>query len=592
MARKPEIAELPTKVLMTELGSGKRYKKIVVFGGIGVGLLGGGVFIAARTIDANNIAARDAAYSSLSVCLFGDPLKDGESPAARVAASQLAVVGVPGEKRTKPGEVPWPGSCEKPAFQLAEHAGSDALADAAKELGKAVKADTGATADLRAPIEKFMAAATAAKLKAGPATDVAPAPKPAAPLFSGEAFASLPKFLSGGFVLSNIQPEPMPGNKVHFLIDQKDTPEGPVLCVAGAADAVIKCQKVPADVATLSPGLRLLGANESSARPFYFAGDRGQLGIFPPEGKKAVAASVAFGAVARGDGSVTFTTRKDGSKELRIVFQPPTGFASDQSLLQPTDYESPLLTALFPDWFVYKSQKPAHLFAKKIEGTTLKPNADLGELDEAAPLDYKGTEQLISGCKTEEALSIRVRGQRADTFAFYAAGRWAGPVKATTHGGALTCHGVEAVSTMVEHVADRDKDYPNITQARCNPSGCTPINVNMKTLLAGVPDVAPADASSSVVADHAGKMLLVWNGGYTGGLRMRLAPADRLGATEDVIITEGRGTKGDAKISTIAQMRLVSAATFQLLFLNTTDAGIKVLRIEQDGKLTPLSGSI
>jgi len=34
MARKPEVAELPTRLLMQTLGSERRYKRIVIIGGI------------------------------------------------------------------------------------------------------------------------------------------------------------------------------------------------------------------------------------------------------------------------------------------------------------------------------------------------------------------------------------------------------------------------------------------------------------------------------------------------------------------------------------------------------------------------------
>src|SRR5579871_3357488 len=90
MARKPEIAELPTRLLMQTLGSERRYKRIVVFGGIGVVILGGVIYGIARTVDARETAAREAAFGALGSCLIGEaPLKDGEAPSARVAEIKL-----------------------------------------------------------------------------------------------------------------------------------------------------------------------------------------------------------------------------------------------------------------------------------------------------------------------------------------------------------------------------------------------------------------------------------------------------------------------------------------------------------------------
>ena len=42
----------------------------------------------------------------------------------------------------------------------------------------------------------------------------------------------------------------------------------------------------------------------------------------------------------------------------------------------------------------------------------------------------------------------------------------------------MTCHGLEAIITTVDHSPDRDKDYPTITQAKCNTSGCTTTKVD------------------------------------------------------------------------------------------------------------------
>lgn len=597
MARKPEIAELPTRLLMQTLGSERRYKRIVVFGGIGVVVLGGAIYAIARTVDARDTAAREAAYGSLGTCLLGaDPLKDGEAPSARLANIKLGVVGVPVEKRSKAGELPWPASCSTQAYSLAEHASGTPVGAAAEALAKALKADSAATADLHAEIDKVWAEAGTAKLKAAPPAGAPMAPKPAAPLFTAEQFRALPKFLSGTFSLPNVREETAPGGKLYFLVDQKDTAEGPVICTANATDSAIKCMKLPEAVSTLSPGLRLIGTTEDMARPFYFAGDRGQLGVFPPDGKHAIAAATTYGASARADGSIAFLNRKDTGKELHLTHQPAVGPTNDQVVLQPTDVDAPTQAGLFWDWLVYRSAaktgSPSHLMARKVDGTTVKPGLDVGEIDEAAPADKNDRDrEQIAACKSDEAIAVRVRGQKGDAVAFYAGGRWSAPMKSTTRGGAFTCHGLESVSTVVEHVADRDKDYPTIFQSKCNTSGCTAVKTEVRQLLAGL-DIAPSDAGSSVAADVGGKLLFLWNAGSAGGLRMRLAPADRLKETEDVIITDGREEKGGANVSSIASMRVVTTNNFAIVFLGTT-SGVKALRVEPaTGKLTPLQGTL
>ncbi len=108
------------------------------------------------------------------------------------------------------------------------------------------------------------AEAKAIQLKAAPAVAGAPgapgeglhAPKATPPLYTRDQFRALPKFLSGTFSLPNVREEAAPGNTLYFLIDQKDIPEGPVICAANGTDPEIKCMKVPEAVATLSPGLQ------------------------------------------------------------------------------------------------------------------------------------------------------------------------------------------------------------------------------------------------------------------------------------------------------------------------------------------------
>jgi hypothetical protein len=596
MARKPEIAELPTRLLMQTLGSDRRYKRILVFGGIGVVVLGGAIYGIARTVDAREAAARETAFGSLETCLLGaDPLKDGEVPSERLATIKLGVVGVSLEKRgVKAGELGWPASCSPVAYALAEHASGTPLGAASEALGKALRADASATGDDHAEIDKVWAEAAAVKLKGAPPPDALKAPAPPAILYTAAQFRGLPKLLSGSFSLPNVREETASGTKLRFLIDQKDTPEGPVICTATATDPDIKCMKVPEAVSTLSPGLRLIGTTEDAARPFFFAGDRGQLGVFPPDGKHAVTAGVTYGASAHADGSLDFVTRKE-TKELHLTHQPPTGTSSDQVVLQPNEYDTPTQTGLFWDWLVNrgpgKAGAPSHLFARKVEGANVKPAVDVGEIEEPAPLDKAERDrEQVGGCKSDEGLAVRVRGQKGDEVAFYAGGRWSAPVKSTTRGGAFTCHGLEALSTTVDHTADRDKDFPIINQAKCNTSGCTTTKVEVRILLAGL-DIAPADAGASVAADVGGKLLFLWNAGSVGGLRMRLAPADRIKDAEDVVITDGREEKAGANVSSIAAMRVLTTNTFALLFLSTT-AGVKVLRIDATGKLTPLQASL
>lgn len=598
MGKKTELLQLPTRMLAVELGSQKRWRKVVLFGAIGAVVVGGLVFAVVRAADSRSAAALEGAWTDLNGCLLGPALKDGETPAARASAVQLAVVGMAKDKRGKPGEAPWPSSCANAAFTLAENAGSaekgEALKASADAMAKALKEDANATTDLAPLVEKLWTDAKNSGLKLGAAPKGPVAPAAANVVFSREAFAAVPKFLSGNFVLGDVHEQASSAPpKLRFVVDSKDAAAGPALCTAAPTDTTIRCVKVPAEAAKMSPGLALHGTTEDRAQPFYFAGDRGQLGIFPPNGDKIIAAAVSPGAVARADGSFLALAKNDRGKDIGLVVAPPTGPVSTRPFLSGADLDGAGLAGLFWDWAVYKGparSAPAKLMAKKLgkDGPEGAP-IEIGGVDEASPSNEK--EASVVGCRSDDGLAVRVAGATTDVVALYAGGRWAAPVKTATRGGALTCRGVEAMSTQITHAVENNKNFPVIRQARCAASGCTTTVIQVRELLGAVSEIAPADASGIAAADVNGKLLLVWNAGGTGGLRMRFAPAERIKDTEDVVITDGRDATGSAKATILTEVRVLSGSTYGVILVGTT-AGVRALLVDGTGAIKPAQSSL
>ncbi len=595
MGKKTELLNLPTRLLLVEMGSNKRWKRIVGFGAVAGVVLGGASIAVIRAADTREAAALEGAWTDLNACLVGAPLAAGETPSSRVKNVQLAVVGTPKDKRAKAGELSWPAACAPAAFTLAEHAPSAQekgaeLGESASALAKAAKADSTATSDLGALVDKLWADAAAAKLKAGaaPAQGAPVAPKPATALFTGEQMTALPRFLSGNFSLSAVQEAASNGaDKLYFLVDQKEALEGPAFCSADGSET-LRCVKVPPAAAKASPGLRLWGTTEEKAQPFYFTGDRGQAGIYSQGGKDAVASVVAYGASARSDGALFLLAKGEG-KDIKLVVAKPTGAPMDVPGLASGDFESSTGAALLWDWLVYKGPgKPGHLFAKKLaaEGIGASAAVDVGEIDDA-PQDRVEKDALVTGCRSDEATAVRLRGLRSDWIAMYAAGRWASPARAGTRAGALTCHGADAVTTQIAHAVEQNKDYAVITQSKCTSSGCTTTKVNLREAFAGISEIVPADQSAVAAADLGGKLLVVWNGGYAGGLRMRLAAPERFKEAEDVLLTDGRGARG---LSTITEVRILPAAKYAIVLLGTT-SGVRALRVDASGTVKAAASS-
>jgi hypothetical protein len=602
--KKPDLSELQTRFVVVALGSERRKKRIMMFSAIGAVVGVGAAVFAIRTFEAKEKEEMGAAWSSLSTCLLGGPLGDRETPGQRARSIQLAVMGVPRERRSKASELPWPSRCAEFAHTVAEHAKTgDAektgLAPASEALAKQLREDQTATSDLRAPVDKLWKEADKAGLKSGQApADVPAAPKPSTAM-TLDQFRDVPKFLSGSFQLTNLRFDPAPVSKVTFLIDQKDQPEGPVICSINATDEKARCQKVPASASRLSPGLRLVGTTDDGARPFFFAGDRGSLGIIPPEGgDKNVPTIAVAGSSARADGSMLFLAKRPPINDLRVTFQPATGSPAERSVLQPTDVESEKYAGLFWDWLVYKgaakgNDKP-HLFAKKLPDNAtsdLGPTIDIGEIDEPSATDLEADELPISACKTSEAMAVRVRGKTKDSIAFLTGGRWSAPQKSSVRGGVLTCRGLEAIATKVTHVIEQEKDLATIAESKCDSSGCAPSNASLKEMLAGISDIAPADLHSLAAADVGGKLVVAWSGGSVGGVRMRTAAPDRIKDAEDTVLFDARDEDNAMKLSTFLDMKLVPASTFGALFVSTT-SGVRVFRVDSSGKVTPISASL
>jgi hypothetical protein len=594
MGKKPNIADMSTRLLVVTLGSERRWKRVALIGGAALLAIGAVVVVVLRANEAEAVAALETSWSRLQLCMIGpDALPQGVTAATRVTQIQLGIVGVSRERRAKPNELAWPAICAAPAFAVAEasrNAGKDSatLADAAQALGTALRDDVNATRDNKAEVERVFSDPMIAKIRPVPAGDAPAAPKPATVLFPYESFKQLPKLVDGSFGLASLKPETSPAARLRMLIDQKDLNAGPLLCAAQQTDTTVRCAKVPDAAAKLSPGIGLFGAIEEKARPYLFAGDRGQLGIFAPDAKDKLVARLAIGATSRADGSLLLLVHE--GKDFKLASYPASGKPAERTLV---DFASAGDVGLVRDWVVSRGDAKAprpRLTVRKIATDTLAdqgPLVEVGDLPEGG-IDKAAKDDVFGGCFTDDATVVRVRGA-TDTVAFYTAGRWSAPVKAGTHAGTLTCRGVEAVLTEVVNAVEGDRNYATVVQSRCNSSECQTTRLSLKELFSGAPDVIPPDAASVAAADVAGKLLLVWNTGLVGGVRMRFAPADRLKQTEDTIITDAR--EPGNKLSTFVEMRAIAAADYGLLFVTTT-AGPRVLRVDASGKLTPVQGSL
>lgn len=605
-----------TAFFMAHLNSPGRKKKIFAIAGAGVVALAVTGVLVVRALDSKEKSAVEKGWTDLQACLLGEPLKERETVTERIRNIQLSVVGTPIERRAKPGQQGWPLRCAPLSHELSEHAkavgGEYApIQTTAEALSKALLADASAAAGFSEQAEKLWADGAKAKLKAGaiPA-GAAAAPKPAAAM-GYEAFVALPKFLSGGFSVLNVRPA-APGSQAAFVIDQQDLTEGPQVCSAGPTGNV-KCSKAPAAAVKLSPGLRLSGHVEDGARPFLFAGDHGQSGILRADNGETTTSAYVLGAYSRKDGSLWALTR-GGSREAKLLHVSPTGSRSERAGARDLGGDAIASASLVGGWLAYrtgpKASPASKLVFRKLGDKNEEPAAaiEAGDIEEAPPSEPEpirkpgrkaapppspeaDDERAVASCRFEDTLAVRLHGQKGDAVSVFQAGRWSPPLKSPPSGGAFTCRKGEAASTKVTPVMEQDKNWASISHVKCSLAGCNATTVTMKDLLPGLVEAAPIDDKSAIAVDVDGKLLVVWNAGYVGGIRMRIAPPGQLKDVEDIVLIDARDPKNAMKLTAITEMKLVPAGTSALLFLGGP-TGARALRIEGSGAFAPVTAGV
>jgi hypothetical protein len=590
MGRKPEVTDLSTRFVLATLGSERRWTRILSYAVLGAIVAGVAGYFVLRNVAATVTASLEKDWSALQGCTLGDPILPGEAPAARVRGIQLTVLGIPRDARGKPGQLGWPSDCASLASALSEHAASAEVGGAelkasASALAKAMREDPNATTDIAPQVEDVWRDAARAQLRGAPAsTSSGATPKPAVALFTREGFQR-PSGLKGEIALSSLQPDPSPGAVLRFLVDDKGLEGGVALCSIDGVKPALACEHLPPEVAKLSPGVTLLGTTEEGSPPWIFAGERGQLGIFRPEGKIGLSGATAYGAAAHKDGSMSLLVHEGAGAPLglKLVHVPSTGDPAEHDAFGEGEIDAATDATLGYDWLLYvrgtKQKPPGHLIARKLsDKVEAGPVVDVGDVatfDRATRDDRLPT---FSTCKSGESIAVRFHGGRSDAVSFDVGGVWSAPAALQMRGGAMTCRGNEAFVTRATPGADAAVD-----QAKCNPTGCTVTRVAIREMLSGT-DVLPSGGAALAAADVNGKLLVAWSAGPAGGVRMRIAPADRLKDTPDTLIVDARDEGG---LSSVTELRVLAAADFALLFINTT-AGVKVFRADSAGKLIPL----
>jgi hypothetical protein len=369
--------------------------------------------------------------------------------------------------------------------------------------------------------------------------------------------------------------------------------QAPLLCVFRNAGSGAKCRSLTELSAIHGHGLRLLGTSDEASPTLIFAGKRGSEGVFVAGASAPLEKLYSYGGYVSADGHAWVLGFDEAAKGMVLVdkagsnptartplkpnFQVGNFFYGSQLL-----WDQVLVRGVTPD-------NERRLFAMQIgksDASAFEP-VDIGELPEPG-LIRPGEEGQphLTGCRSEHATVVRVRGRRNDQITFRINGAFSQPVPAPTWG-VLGCHGTTATMVTAGFSAAGSRLY----HASCTSAGCVQTELKPETLDNNSADLRPVDERDVQAVDLGGKLLAVWLAGERGGLRMRMAAPELFQREPAQVLFDDHVVAGkNAAASTLLGFRLYSREHFAVLLLSSM-AGVHAFRIDRDGSVKPFEVS-
>ncbi len=564
----------------------RRRVAVLAFGGLFVALSVGGYAL----WSAQRSARREIenAVSGLRSCLLGGPLEPKESAVLRVRRLQLRALDHSDTDLVTLGAKLWPFSCREPntrALAALKDLASDAQQHSLSDLGAFLDKQTAVSRDASAVVETALLTLNAVYPSA---VAQAAEPLPVAAL-NVDTLSVISPLSHKGASFTRTYTEDNPGLSLPVLIDDQDLP-APLLCQF-RAELSAECRALSELNAVHGHGLRLLGTSDLDTPNLIFAGNRGSEGIFVAGSATPVDHLYSYGGFSAKDGSVSILGYDQAQPGLVLVRKPANGAA----------VRTPLKPNFRIDNFFYGSQllwdqvlvrgvtpdNERRLFTLPLDKTDNSSFqlADIGELAEPGEIRAgEETQPHLTGCRTEQATVVRVRGYDHDFLTFRIQGSFSMPVTASTEG-VLGCYGTSATLVWV----DKPSTDVRLHHDSCTSAGCTTAIVKGRELDHDTSEIRVKEVTDIAAVDLQGQLLTVWIAGERGGLRLRMAPPETFSRAPDTLVFDDHVADGKVvDASTILGFRLYSRANFAVLLLSTL-AGVHAFRIEPTGAISPFA---
>ncbi len=574
----PDFAALQAK-------AGRR--RLIIVGALGAVVVASlGTWIKVQS-DRTQREAEAAANQFRGCILGGHPLEADETVWQRMRRLQLHSVGIgERERATKAGEI-WPLSCREEAIQARDTVKPDATQPeltAFEKLQKVLSDPSAMSQDVYEAAAPVLAALDA-RFPGEPAVDAKPLPPRVMDL---DALAKVPALSQRGNALGRTYTEDNPGLDLPVLVADQDEAV-PFLCTFKSDSTSAQCGTVDKLKDALKHGLRLLGTSDPGSPPLIFAGRRGSSGVYIGPSATLVDSIYSFGGYVAKDGSASVLGWDVDKRALTLVTKAPTA-EPKRTVLEPNFhvgnyfYSSQLLW----DLVLVRGVTPDNerrLFSLPLAEQS--PDSfsleDIGEIPEAG-LIRQGEEEKthLTGCRTQDATVVRVRGVDRDFVTFRIGGKFSMLRPAPTWG-VLGCHG--SAATFVE--AGFAAGGTTLHHASCTAAGCNLKEFKRGALDRDTIDLRPLSERDIQAVDVGGKLLAVWIAGDKGGLRMRMAEPELFERTQDTVLFDDH-TEGGKKTldTTLLGFKLYSRQDFAVLLVSSMK-GVHAFRIDAAGAVKP-----
>jgi hypothetical protein len=528
----------------------------------------------------------ESSVADLRACLLGGPLEPKETPGLRFRRLQLRAMIRTDAERATGGNNVWPLKCRTLAGRAIDQLKASASESDLKKLTAVIDllGDGGAVSkDASTIVDDAISMLDAAY--------ASPIPAPAEPLppvaRNVDSLAGVTGLSKQG--LTHAFTEDNPGLSLPVLIDEEEA-SAPLFCLFRASGESAECRALVELTKVHGHGLRLLGTSDPDAANLIFAGKRGSEGVFVTGSADPIDRMYSYGGYSSRE-KTTSVLGWDESTRTLILTQKIGAAAPSRTPLHPNFrvgnyfYGSQLLW----DQVLVRGVTPNNerrLFVLSLAQKDKRSFGlvDIGELPEPGLIREGEEDQShLTGCRTAKATVVRVRGESNDFLTFRINGTFSRPVTASNIG-VLGCYGTTA--TVVE-VTRQGGGSARIFHDTCTSAGCTRATINPESLDGNSPDLRPRPSGDVAAVDVDGKLLVVWQAGDRGGLRMRMGEPDKFAHSEATLVLDDRIENGKAGgESTLLGFRLYSREHFAVLLLSTM-AGVHALRISPTGTIEP-----